>query len=72
MCAKHQPEGVLARQADKAGENICMSYWFRALEELCTFIRAFKSSPVHCLKPLRSGKWRRPANGGKIVMLSIH
>jgi hypothetical protein len=34
-----------------------------------TFIRAFESSPVHCLKPRPSGNLRRPANGGAAAML---
>ena len=34
-----------------------------------TFIRAFESSPVHCLKPRPSGKRRRPGNKGTAAML---
>jgi len=34
-----------------------------------TFMRAFESSPVHCLKPRPSGNRRRPENGGVIAML---
>jgi hypothetical protein len=30
---------------------------------------AFESSPVHCLKPLPSGKRRRPAKEGANAML---
>jgi hypothetical protein len=34
-----------------------------------TFIKAFESSPVHCLKFRPSGKRRKPANGGAIEIL---
>ena len=34
-----------------------------------TFINAFESSPVHCLKPRPSGNLRRPANGGAAAIL---
>jgi len=49
-----------------------VSYWFRIFEPSITFIRALESSPVHCLKPLPSGKRRRPANGGAIAILDIY
>jgi hypothetical protein len=39
------------------------------LEYLRTFMRAFESSPVHCLKPGPSGKRRSPGNGGTAAML---
>jgi hypothetical protein len=35
-----------------------------------TFISAFKSSPVHCLKPRPCGKRLRPAKGATIAILS--
>lgn len=35
-----------------------------------TFMRAFESSPVHCLKSWPSGKHHRPANGGTAAILS--
>jgi hypothetical protein len=34
-----------------------------------TFMRAFESSPVHCLKPLPSGNRRSPTKGGARAML---
>src|ERR1700733_1767461 len=39
------------------------------LEGVRTFISALESSPVHCLKPLPSGKRRWPGNGGAAAIL---
>ncbi len=47
-----------------------LKYWLEVLNYQITFIRAFESSPVHCLKPLPSGKRRRPANGGTTAILN--
>ena len=37
-----------------------------------TFISAFESSPVHCLKPRPWGNRQRPGNGGTAAILDIH
>lgn len=34
-----------------------------------TFINAFESSPVHCLKRRPSGNRRKPTNGGAMAIL---
>ena len=34
-------------------------------------MRAFESSPVHCLKPLPSGKRHMPANAGARAILQV-
>lgn len=34
-------------------------------------MRAFESSPIHCLKPLPSGKHHTPANAGARAILQV-
>jgi hypothetical protein len=41
----------------------------RIYKQKRTFIKAFESSPVHCLKPQPSGNRRRPGNKGTAAML---
>lgn len=43
-----------------------------AQEVNCTFMSAFESSPVHCLKPRPSGKRRSSGNDGAAAILFTH
>lgn len=56
-------------QADRPSDTNVGQCELRVIGLPVTFIRAFESSPVHCLNPLPSGKRRRPANGGVIETL---
>ncbi len=37
-----------------------------------TFINAFESLPVHCLKPRPSGNRRKPTKGGAMAILKCY
>ena len=57
-------------EVDLESEYITGSTRISKQKQKLTFIRAFESSPVHCLYPRPSGKRRSPGNGGAAAILS--